>query len=154
MIILTYADSVMEWKQLHCRMNVLLEIHYLPMSAKIDIWPDICQISNDWLCNIWEKEHWESGNETGIECGLGMRIVLNVVWEWDQCWTWFGNEIGADLMCLKHLPLVEDLEGIDLLRPLHLHHLGWARWNGWTEMSSPLNTHKPSLTSKKCRCVG
>ena len=37
---------------------------------------------------------------------------------------WFGNETGVDLMSLEHLPLVEDLESIDLLRALHLHHLG------------------------------
>ena len=29
----------------------------------------------------------------------------------------------ADLMSLEHLPLIEDLEGIDLLCPLQLHHL-------------------------------
>ena len=40
---------------------------------------------------------------------------------------WFGNETGTDLMSLEHLPLVEDLESIDPLCPLHLHHLGVSK---------------------------
>ena len=53
-----------------------------------------------------------------------------------------GNGAGADLMSLEHLPLVEDLESIDLLRPLHLHHLGGGEGvSKCREMSSLLNTH-------------
>lgn len=47
-------------------------------------------------------------------------------------------------MSLEHLPLVEDLESVDLLRPLHLHHLGGGGEQGETgsrEPSSLLNTH-------------
>ena len=57
---------------------------------------------------------------------------------------WTGNGAGADLMSLEHLPLVEDLESVDLLRPLHLHHLGGGGEQGETgsrEPSSLLNTH-------------
>ena len=42
----------------------------------------------------------------------------------EQCYMWSGNGAGADLMSLEHLPLVEDLESIDLLCPFHLYHLG------------------------------
>ena len=64
-----------------------------------------------------------TGNGTGAKCGVGTRPVLNVEWEWGWCYMWTGNGAGADLMSLEHLPLVEDLESIDLLCPLHLHHL-------------------------------
>ena len=62
--------------ELHCGNNVSSATHYSPMSAKINIWLDICQISNNWLCNIPEKEYRQSGNETGVEHGLGMRLAL------------------------------------------------------------------------------
>ena len=55
-----------------------------------------------------------TGNGAGAKCGVGM----------EQCYMWNGNGAGADLMSLEHLPLVKDLESIDLLCPLHLYHLG------------------------------
>ena len=74
-----------------------------------------------------------TGNETSAKCGLGM----------EQCYMWNGNGAGADLMSLEHLPLVEDLESIDLLCPFHLHHLGGGKQDetGCRETSSLLNTH-------------
>ena len=63
-------------EQLRCGNNVSLATHYLPMSAKINNWLDICQSSNNWLCNISEKEYRQFGNETGVEHGLGMRLTL------------------------------------------------------------------------------
>ena len=57
---------------------------------------------------------------------------------------WTGNGAGADLMSLEHLPLVEDLESVDLLCPLHLHHLGGGGEQGETgcsETSSLLKAH-------------
>ena len=68
-----------------------------------------------------------------IKIDMGMRPMLNGT----------GNGTGADLMSLEHLPLVEDLESIDLLCPLHLHHLGGGEQGetGRGEMSSLLNTH-------------
>ena len=47
-------------------------------------------------------------------------------------------------MSLEHLPLVEDLESVDLLCPLHLHHLGGGGEQGETgcsETSSLLKAH-------------
>ena len=45
-----YADSVMNYvMDGTISLCVSSATHYLPMSAKINIWLDICQISNNWL---------------------------------------------------------------------------------------------------------
>ena len=32
-----------------------------------------------------DHKHGQYGNETSTKCGVGMRLVLNVEWEWGWC---------------------------------------------------------------------